>query len=128
MHGDQEEEAIPAENLELYDTLIATNLKIERKGDVHPYTSVNGHMFTYLDQTGTMGIRLPDEELQAFLKKYKITLFQSYGVVKRGLGDGARRPIEEHKGAAEISGNQLRKHQDAEAEVIGAYHGSGLPR
>jgi hypothetical protein len=34
--------AIPAENLDLYERLIATNPAIERKGDVHPYTSING--------------------------------------------------------------------------------------
>ena len=75
---------IPPDKLELYEKLIATNAKIERKGDVHPYTSVNGHMFSYLDQTGTMGLRLPDEEVDAFLKKYKTKLFESYGVVKKG--------------------------------------------
>lgn len=41
--------AIPADKLDLYNKLIATNPKIERKGAVHPYTSLNGHMFTYLD-------------------------------------------------------------------------------
>ena len=40
-------------------------------------------MFTYLDQTGTMGLRLPKDEVDAFLKKYKTTLFESYGVVKK---------------------------------------------
>jgi hypothetical protein len=35
---------IPQAKLELYEKLIATNPGIERKGDVHPYTSVNGHM------------------------------------------------------------------------------------
>ncbi len=74
---------IPAENLAFYEKLLATEPAIERKGDVHPYTSVNGHMFTYLDQTGTLGIRLPQDELDAFLKKYKTTLFVSYGVVKK---------------------------------------------
>jgi hypothetical protein len=74
---------IPAEKLALYEKLIATNPNIERKGDVHPYTSHNGHMFTYLDQTGTLGIRLPPNEVEAFLKKYKSTLFVSYGVVKK---------------------------------------------
>jgi hypothetical protein len=74
---------IPPAKLELYERLIATNPNLERKGAVHPYTSLNGHMFTYLDQTGTMGIRLPKEELEAFLKKYKTTLFESYGVVKK---------------------------------------------
>jgi len=74
---------IPADKLELYEKLIATLPKIERKGAVHPYTSLNGHMFTYLDQTGTLGLRLPQDELQAFLKKHKTTLFESYGVVKK---------------------------------------------
>ena len=74
---------IPAEKLELYEKLLATNPKIERKGDVHPYTSLNGHMFTYLDQSGTLGMRLPKDEVEAFLKKYKTTLFESYGVVKK---------------------------------------------
>jgi len=74
---------IPSDKLALYEQLIATNPQIERKGDVHPYTSVNGHMFTYLDQTGTLGIRLPHEEAEAFLKKYKSAPFESYGVVKK---------------------------------------------
>lgn len=74
---------IPPAKLELYEKLIATNPDIERKGAVHPYTSMNGHMFTYLDQTGTMGIRLPEDEVTAFLKKYQTTLFESYGVIKK---------------------------------------------
>jgi hypothetical protein len=67
----------------LYNQLITSDPRIERKGAAHPYTSQNGHMFTYLDQTGTLGIRLPDDALEAFLKKYKTTLFRSYGVVKK---------------------------------------------
>lgn len=74
---------IPAGNLALYERLIATIPTIERKGDVHPYTSVNGHMFTYLDQAGTLGLRLPSAEVEPFLKKFKTTLFESYGVVKK---------------------------------------------
>ena len=74
---------IPPATLELYEKLIATNPDIERKGDVHPYTSTNGHMFTYLDQSGTLGMRLPKAEVDAFLKKYKTKLFESYGVVKK---------------------------------------------
>lgn len=56
---------IPAAKLLLYEKLVATIPAIDRKGAVHPYTSHNGHMFTYLDQTGTLGIRLPKEELEA---------------------------------------------------------------
>src|SRR5882762_8461517 len=83
MAAAKKKSAIPPAKLELYEKLIATNPNIERKGDVHPYTSVNGHMFTYLDQTGTLGIRLPKDAVEAFLKKYKTTLFESYGVVKK---------------------------------------------
>lgn len=75
--------AIPAEKLALYEELIARCPKIERKGDVQPYTSVNGHMFTHLDQTGTLGMRLAPGEVEPFLKKYKTTLYESYGVVKK---------------------------------------------
>jgi hypothetical protein len=73
---------IPAEKLAQYETLLSTT-NIKRKGDVHPYTSLNGHMFTYLDQTGVMGLRLPKEEVEKFLKKYDTTLFKSYGVIKK---------------------------------------------
>lgn len=75
--------AIPQEKLDLYEKLIATNPEVERRGDVHPYTSVNGHMFTYLDQTGAMGMRLAPDEIEPFFKKYKTTMFESYGVVKK---------------------------------------------
>lgn len=74
---------IPADKLALYEKLIATHPKIERKGDVHPYTSLNGNMFTYLDQAGVMGLRLPKHEVEAFLKKHKTTLFKSYGIIKK---------------------------------------------
>ena len=74
--------AIPAGKLALYEKLLAAS-NLERKGDIHPYTSLNGHMFTYLDQTGVMGLRLPKEEVEKFLKKYKTTLFKSYGVIKK---------------------------------------------
>jgi len=79
----KKESKIPAETLELYEKLIATRPEIERKGDVHPYTSANGHMFTYLDQAGVLGIRLPHDDVDSFMKKYKTTLFETYGVVKK---------------------------------------------
>jgi hypothetical protein len=74
---------IPDDKLDLYNKLVKSDPRIERKGAAHPYTSLNGHMFTYLDQAGILGIRLPADELEAFLKKYKTTLFRSYGVVKK---------------------------------------------
>ncbi len=66
---------IPAEKQALYDKLLATNPKIERKGAANPYTSLNGHMFTLLNPAGTLALRLPKKEREEFLKKYKTTLF-----------------------------------------------------
>ncbi len=74
---------IPPAKLELYEKLVATIPAIKRKGATNPYTSENGHMFTHLDKTGNLGIRLPNEELEAFLKKYKTKLFETYGIVKK---------------------------------------------
>jgi hypothetical protein len=72
-----------AEKLELYEKLVATNPKVERKGDTMPYTSLNGHMFSYLQKTGELALRLPTEEREAFLKKYKTKLCEAYGVVQK---------------------------------------------
>jgi TfoX/Sxy family transcriptional regulator of competence genes len=66
----------------LYDRLIATNPKIERKGDTNPYTSLNGNMFTLLHQS-QLAIRLPEEEREKFLKKYNTGRFEAYGTVMK---------------------------------------------
>jgi hypothetical protein len=67
----KEAPAIPADKLELYEKLVATNPNVKRKGATVPYTSLNGHMFSYLSKTGTLALRLPTEAREAFLKKYK---------------------------------------------------------
>jgi len=72
----------PSSQEVLYDKLIATNPKIERKGDANPYTSLNGNMFTLLHQS-RLAIRLPEDEREEFLKKYKTTLFEAYGTVMK---------------------------------------------
>lgn len=65
----------------LYDSLIATIPGLERKGATMPYTSVNGHMFSFLDKEGRAGLRLPKEALANFLKKYKTTLCEAHGAI-----------------------------------------------
>jgi hypothetical protein len=74
--------AVPLEKLELYEKLVATNPSIERKGATVPYTSLNGHMFSYLSKDGTLALRLPAGPREAFLKKYKARLCQAYGKVQ----------------------------------------------
>lgn len=79
----KKESNIPADRLEDYERLVATNPDLKRKGATMPYTSCNGHMFSYLEKDGSLGIRLPEEAREAFLKKYKTTLFESFGMVMK---------------------------------------------
>lgn len=76
-------EGCAADKVALYDKLLAMHPNVTRKGDTNPYTSHNGHMFTHLVPPGTLALRLPPAEVEAFLRKYKTTLLESYGVVKR---------------------------------------------
>lgn len=71
------------EKVERYEKLLATHPEIERKGDANPYTALNGNMFTLLHQSETLAIRLPTEEREQFMKKYKTTLFEAYGAVMK---------------------------------------------
>ncbi len=66
----------------MYEKLVATNPNVERKGDTVPYTSLNGHMFSYLSKEGKLALRLPSGEREAFLKKYKAKLCEAYGRVQ----------------------------------------------
>ncbi|HMF15913.1 MAG TPA: hypothetical protein VKE98_01845 [Gemmataceae bacterium] len=75
--------AAPSDKVQLYEKLVATNPKVERKGATLPYTSLNGHMFSYLSKNGTMALRLPPEEREAFLKKYKAKLCEQYGIIQK---------------------------------------------
>ncbi len=71
----------PADILELYERLVATNPRVERKGAAMPYTSKNGHMFSFLTKSGTLALRLPAGERDAFLKKYRTKLCEQHGAV-----------------------------------------------
>ena len=75
------ESEIPADKLALYEKLIATNPAIERKGSGTPYTSLNGHMFSFLTEDGTMALRLSDDGRAIFMRKYKSKLCEQHGRV-----------------------------------------------
>jgi TfoX/Sxy family transcriptional regulator of competence genes len=70
-----------AEKIALYEKLIATHPKIKSKGAANAYTSVNGHMFSLLRPAGEMALRLPADEREKFLKKFKTKLYEAYGTV-----------------------------------------------
>jgi hypothetical protein len=72
-----------AVNLALYEKVLAAVPGVERKGDTVPYTSQNGHMFTYFSKAGVMALRLPEKDREVFLKKYAARLCTQYGIVQK---------------------------------------------
>jgi hypothetical protein len=79
----KENSSLSPEKLDCYKKLIGTHPDIELKGAAVPYTSFNGHMFSYFEKDGSFGLRLPEKDREEFLKKYRTTLFISYGIVKK---------------------------------------------
>jgi hypothetical protein len=71
------------DTLALYEKLVATLPGVDRKGDTIPYTSVNGHMFSYLSRPGTLALRLPPGDREAFIERYQTTLHQAYGIIQK---------------------------------------------
>jgi TfoX/Sxy family transcriptional regulator of competence genes len=67
--------------LDIYDRLIATLPQVQRRGATMPYTSLNGHMFSFLTPEGHLALRLPSSERQAFLAKYHTSLCEQHGKV-----------------------------------------------
>ena len=75
---------IPAEKVALYEKALAALPEIERKGADNAYTSLKGNMFSLLlSPEGRMALRLPQDERERFLKKYKSALFEAYGAVMK---------------------------------------------
>ena len=66
-------------SLHLFEKAIELNPKIKIKGKTMPYTSLNGHMFSFLDKDGNMGLRLKEDEREDFLSKYKTKIMEQYG-------------------------------------------------
>ena len=67
----------------LYDKLIARHPLALRKGKTTPYTSLNGHMTSFLSQEGQMGLRLSEKDREEFMKVFKTTLMEQHGRVMK---------------------------------------------
>lgn len=70
-------------NLKNYTQLIETNPDVDRKGASMPYTSLNGHMFSFLSKEGIVALRLPKGDRETFLEKYDTELCVQYGSVMK---------------------------------------------
>ncbi|HEX9644943.1 MAG TPA: hypothetical protein VGC11_13210 [Acidimicrobiia bacterium] len=69
----------PADRLAVYEALVAGNDDVERRGATVPYTSRNGHMFSFLDASGTMALRLSADDRATFMEQYQTTIAEQYG-------------------------------------------------
>ncbi len=75
----------PAEALERYTALVeAGSGDAVVKGARNPYTSRNGHMFSFLDGAGAMALRLSEELGEEFRATYESGPVMQYGSVMRG--------------------------------------------
>jgi TfoX/Sxy family transcriptional regulator of competence genes len=72
-----------AELIQQYDRLIAAQPGVVRKGATIPYTSVNGHMFSFLSEAGALALRLPAVDREAFLERHGASLHEAHGTVMK---------------------------------------------
>lgn len=71
----------PAEALTQYEAVVHRHTHAERKGAKMPYTSRNGHMFSFLDTDGVMALRLPEDQRREFVTRYRTGPVEQYGRV-----------------------------------------------
>jgi hypothetical protein len=75
----------PPEALKLYAAVVERSAGgVSVKGAKNPYTSFNGHMFSFLDADGAMALRLPNELYEDFLVRYDSGPVSQYGRVMQG--------------------------------------------
>ena len=75
----------PPEALEKYAAAVdAADGDSVVKGAKNPYTSRNGHMFSFLDAVGSVALRLSDELGEVFLDRYDSGPVIQYNSVMRG--------------------------------------------
>ena len=71
------------EKIVWYKKLVGLHPASVLKGDTVPYTSLNGHMYSYFNKEGFVALRLPDPVKATFLEKYDTTLVTAYGIVQK---------------------------------------------
>jgi hypothetical protein len=67
------------DRLLLYERVVAATPGVDRKGATMPYTSRNGHMFSFLDPAGSMALRLSADDREEFLARYGAELAVQHG-------------------------------------------------
>jgi hypothetical protein len=71
------------EKVELYNKMVAMHPAAILKGDTVPYTSLNGHMYSFLSKGDEVILKLPAGERVKFIEKYSTRLAENYGIVQK---------------------------------------------
>ena len=69
---------------ELYEKVVATQPEFKIKGKASAYTSLNGHMFSFITKEGGLAIRLGKVEQEAFMKKHRSGPVIQYNSIMHG--------------------------------------------
>lgn len=65
-----------------YDALLSA-FDIPRKGAKNAYTSRNGNMFSYLEKSGALALRLGTDARKAFIERYQSRLAEAHNTVMK---------------------------------------------
>ena len=68
---------------DLYNKLVDKQPGIERKGKTMPYTSINGHMTSFLNKEGKMGLRLSKDDIAEFIEQHEANVMEQHGRVMK---------------------------------------------
>ncbi len=75
----------PSEAFEAYRSVVEESKSgAEVKGAKNPYTSRNGHMFSFVDHDGAMALRLSNELTEEFRSSHDSGDVIQYGATMRG--------------------------------------------
>lgn len=73
----------PIPNLALYQSLAARYFADSVKGKANPYTSMNGNMYSFLDKTGTVCLRMSGEDRARYQALFGTGPVEQYGSVMK---------------------------------------------
>jgi hypothetical protein len=73
----------PPSAVRIYEAVIEASPAAERKGVTMPYTSRNGHMYSFLDSDGTMALALPPDRQAEFIARYETDVVEQHGRIMK---------------------------------------------
>jgi hypothetical protein len=67
----------------IYDDVVGKLEGVERKGKTMPYTSLNGHMFSFVSQEDTVGVRLSKIDREESLENHEEAMIIQHGHIMK---------------------------------------------